>query len=627
MWSYLSSDSSRIEVFAPAAKSVHWLIFESDSATLPALTIPMKKQGNGFFTAKCDHYLIDKFYAFSFRIGNKWTQPLLDIGVIATGINGQKGGIIDFATTNPTGWETDNSPLLDNPVDAIIYELHIRDFTVHPHSGIKNRGLFEGFTELNTKSPKGHLTGLSHLKELGITHIQLMPVFDFDSVDEEIKSANNYNWGYDPYHWNVPEGSYSSDPSDPVKRIIELKSLILACHQEGIGVIMDVVYNHFSEQRALELELIAPNIFFRKWKDGSLANGSGCGNEVATEHAQVREFILKSLLFWVQEYHIDGFRFDLMGLIDLQTLEMIKSTLQTIRPNILIYGEGWTGGPSPIIQQHRGIKNNTHRIGGIGIFNDDFRDAVKGHVFNHHQGGFIQGFTGFNESVKFGIAGAVYHPQIDYSKVNYSDASWAISPSECINYISCHDNLTLWDKISVVRPELSLSEKKKIHLLGLTLLMVSQGVPFLHSGLEMLRSKKLNDNSYKSGDEINQLDWSLKHEHKDVFNYLKSCIDFRKKHPAFRCKTGEEIRKWLHFTENMPDCVLSFTLGPHANGDEINYFLFLANGSNQHFHFSLPPGEWGVIMQDYVFSNQTNALTHQIDLNPGNCMLLYLLEN
>ncbi|MEY2904223.1 MAG: type pullulanase, partial [Bacteroidota bacterium] len=607
---------TQIEIFAPAAEKALWLIYETDDASLPILTIELQKSDNGFFHSRCQGNLIDKFYAFSFFIQNQWTNPTSDILATATGINGKKAAVIDFSRTNPKGWEKDQSPNLSSITDAVIYELHIRDFTIQSHSG-----LYNGFTEIDTIS-----SGLNHLKELGITHIQLMPVFDFDSVDESFHSPSNYNWGYDPYHWNVPEGSYSTNPSNPYSRIKELKSLILSCHKVGIGVIMDVVYNHFSSQRAAELERIAPGVFFRKWKDGSLANGSGCGNEIATQNPMVREIIIQSLEFWVKEYHIDGFRFDLMGLIDLQTLEEIKIHLQRIKPGILLYGEGWSGGNTPFLQQHRGIKNNTHRIGGIGLFNDDFRDGVKGHVFNHHQGGLISGFPNLEESVKFGLAGAVYHPQIDYSKVNYSDGSWAFSPSECINYISCHDNLTLWDKINLVNPTVSTEEKKKIHKLGLTLLLLAQGIPFLHSGVEFLRSKNFNDNSYKAGDSINQLDWNLKNIHTDVFEYVKNLIELRKNHPAFRCTSGYQIRKFLKFMSNLGPSFIAFELGPNANNDPIFKIFFAANGSQNNLHVNLPPGKWKVIIQDYVFLQNNIFAENQIDISSANCILLFLLD-
>jgi pullulanase len=615
-------DCTQIEVFAPAAEKALWLIYETDDAQLPFLSIEMQKTQDGFFKSRCQGNLLDKFYAFSFFIQNQWTKPISDITAVASGVNGKKAAIINFSATNPVGWESDISPTLASPVDAIIYELHIRDFTIHPRSGVQNPGLYLGLIE-NIKTTTA---GLSHLKELGITHIQLMPVFDFDSVDESYRSSLNYNWGYDPYHWNTPEGSYSSNPSDPYSRIKELKTLILECHKAGIGIIMDVVYNHFSAQRAAELQLLAPDIFFRKWQDGTLANGSGCGNEIATEHPLVRDFIIRSLEFWVKEYHIDGFRFDLMGLMDLQTIEEIKSHLNQIKPGILLYGEGWSGGNSPFLQQHRGIKNNTHRIGGIGLFNDDFRDGVKGHVFNHQQGGLISGYKGLEESVKFGLAGAVYHPQIDYSQVNYSDGSWAFSPSECINYISCHDNLTLWDKINLVNPTLPSEEKKKIHKLGLTLLLLAQGVPFLHSGVEFLRSKNFNENSYNVGDEINQLDWSLKNINSDVFEYVKRLIELRKKQPAFRCTSGSQIRKSLKFLPVLTPSTIAFELGPHANGDSVSKILFAANGSQNHIHFNLPPGKWKVVIEDYVFSEFEIIVENQIDISPSNCILLFLLE-
>ena len=613
-----------VSVWAPQASKVDWLLYENDQASLPFQRIPLEKNEEGYFQSKCKGDLADKYYAFSFFQNGEWSPPLLDLYVTGTGCNGKRAQILTPTAIDVEGWDSDD---FDNPLpisDAVIYELHVRDFTINGNSGILHKGKYIGLVEPNTLTADGLASGLDHLKELGVTHVQLMPVFDFDSVDESYESAENYNWGYDPYHWMVPEGSYSEHPSVGKDRIVGFKQMVLGFHRAGIGVIMDLVLNHFSENRFQQLAFLYPNELFRTWPDGSFSNGSGCGNEVASEKKMARRLLIQTVLYWVKNFHIDGFRFDLMGLMDLETLEKIKLAVDAIHPNIYLYGEGWTGGNTPMDQQHLAVKTNIHKIKGVGVFNDDFRDAVKGHVFASLQGGFINGAISLRPSVQFGIAGAVYHPQIDYPKVNYSDGSWAVEPTQSINYISCHDNLTLWDKINLVQPDLPEEEKIKIHKMGLTLLFLSQGVPFIHSGAEMLRTKFQKNNTYRDSDAINQIDWHRKLQYKDVFTHVQKLIALRKAHPAFQCRMGNQIRTHLYFYNDLPQHILAFELSPHANGDEWRRILLVANSQSEPFTLDLPNEEWYIALESYIWYESKQLRQRQLTLEGRDCALLFV---
>lgn len=618
-------ECSWVSTYAPRATQVEWLLYENDEAPLPFQRIPLERKEEGYFQSKCKGDLEGKYYAFSFFQNGEWSPPLLDLYVTSTGCNGHRAQILSPSSKEVEGWEVDK---FENPIpisEAVIYELHVRDFTINANSGIQRKGKYIGLVETPTLTADGLASGLDHLLELGITHVQLMPAFDFDSVNESYNSSENYNWGYDPFHWMVPEGSYAQDPADGKDRIISFKRMVLALHQAGIGVIMDMVLNHFSKQRFQQLAYLYPRELFRTWPDGSFSNGSGCGNEIASEKKMARQLLIQTVLYWIKNFHIDGFRFDLMGLMDLETLEKIKLAVDVIHPNIYLYGEGWTGGATPMAQQHLAIKTNIHKIKGVGVFNDDFRDAVKGHVFASQQGGFINGEESLRPSVQFGIAGAVYHPQIDYANVNYSDGSWAVEPTQSINYISCHDNLTLWDKINWVHPELPEEEKIKIHKMGLTLLLLSQGIPFLHSGVEMLRTKFQRDNTYRDGDAINQIDWHRKLQYKDVFTFLQKLIALRKAHPAFRCDSANQIRTHLYFFNDLPDHILAFECSPHANGDEWRRILLIANNRPESFTMELPEEEWYMALESYIWYDGKRLRQPQLTVEGRDCVLLFAL--
>ncbi|NCB07332.1 MAG: type I pullulanase [Bacteroidia bacterium] len=437
-------------------------------------------------------------------------------------------------------------------------------------------------------------TGLAHLKELGITHVHLLPVNDFFTVDEE-KPLEKYNWGYDPLHYNAPEGSYSTNPYDGAVRINEFKKMVKSLHAAGIGVILDVVYNHTYFAKESVFNQTVPGYFYRQKPDGTFANASGCGNEIASERAMVRKFIVDSLKYWQQEFHIDGFRFDLMGILDLETIKMVRAEMDKLHPGILLYGEGWAADQSPMPEQYRAVKQNLPQMPGIAGFNDDFRDALKGNHGLKKSKGFVSGLGLREEIVKFGVVGAVFHPQIVYDYVETSKKPWANEPGQCINYASCHDNYTLFDKLKMSCPKATDEELRKMVKLALALVLTSQGVPSLHAGSEFCGTKGGNGNSYKSPDSVNQIDWDRKAEYTSVFEYVRELVQLRKNHPAFRMPSAEMIRKSLNFCTQYKIGVVSYCIDGDAVNDSWRKIILIFNANPGEISIPLPEGSYQII--------------------------------
>lgn len=514
-------------------------------------------------------------------------------------MNGKRAAVIEWSTTHPEDWQQEERPAPLPSADAVIYELHLRDFSTGPASGIRYRGKYLAFTQEHTYNREGKSTGIDHLEEFGITHLHLLPVFDFSSVDET-DSRYRYNWGYDPQNYNVPEGSYATDAYDPMRRIREFKEMVMALHRAGIRVVMDVVYNHTWQVAKSAFERTNPGYFFRHTVNGECSDGSGCGNETASEQPMMRKFMVKSVCYWMKEYHIDGFRFDLMGVHDMETMNIIKEELVKIDPTIFVYGEGWTASDSPLPVEERAIKVNAIHMNEVAVFSDDLRDALKGSVFEEKQAGFASGLTAGNiETVKFGIVGAVRHPQIDYSQILYADAPYANNPSQVINYVSCHDDLCLVDKLRLSAPEGATEEELiRFNKLAQTVIFTSQGVPFMRAGEELFHDKQGVHNSYKSPDGINQIDWTLKSIHQDVFNYYRDLIALRKAHPAFRIPTAAGVQQHLRFIDTKVPGVIAYTLGEHANGDSWKEILVVFNGKRASQPITIPEGSWMVVCRD-----------------------------
>ncbi len=598
----VDASGTHFRLWSPKASEVRVNIYENGHTGSAAKTLQMKSDpATGTWTASVPEKLYGKFYTFQINDGEKWLDETPGVWAKAVGVNGARAAVIDLDSTDPAGWDTDKGPAVRNFTDVIVYEMHHRDMSMHPSSGIANKGKFLALTEHGTLSPQGMKTGIDHLKELGVTHVHILPSYDYNSVDELNLQDNTYNWGYDPLNYNAPEGSYSTNPSDPAARIREMKEMIKALHDAGIGVIMDVVYNHTADNDASNFELTAPGYYHRHWDDGRYSDASGCGNETASDLRQMRDFIINSTKYWADEYHIDGFRFDLMAIHDTETMNEVAAELKKINPSIFVYGEGWTAGDSPLQTERRALKENVGKMTDIAVFSDGLRDAVKGHYTNAADRGFATGKPGLEETVKIGIVAATDHPQVDFSNGNNSKFPYAKSPEMIVNYVSCHDDLCLTDKLRKSmegEPEQNMLAAAK---LAQTIVFTSQGTPFMFAGEEVFRDKQGVHNSYKSPDSINAIDWSNKAKYRDQFDYYKGLVALRKAHPAFRMTSAADIARHLKFdridSKKTPN-LISYSLTGNANGDEWKEIKVVFNGAGSPQTVNIPKGDWMIVAQD-----------------------------
>ena len=577
-------------------KQVEIHIYEDGQGGKAIKTIKMKASGENRWEATVKGDLKGKFYTFD--IGKGETPGVF---AKAVGVNGMRGAIVDMAETNPQGWENDQRPVIQSPADLVIYEMHWRDFSIDASSGLKNKGKFLALTE-----PKA----IEHLKSLGVNAVHILPSFDYASVDETKLDTPQYNWGYDPKNYNVPEGSYSTDPYNPVTRIKEFKQMVQALHKAGIRVILDVVYNHTFNIDHSNFQLTYPDMYYRKTADGKYSDGSGCGNETASEKPLMREFMLESVKYWIDEYHIDGFRFDLMGVHDIETMQQIRAEVNKIDPSIYIYGEGWSAGSCAYPTEKLAMKANTQQLNGIAAFSDDMRDALRGPFSDDHKGALLAGIPGEEESLKFGIVGGIAHPQVDMTKVNYDKKPWTNNPTEQISYVSCHDDMCLVDRLKASIPSLTdknIPEKERtaelirIDQLAQTAVFTSQGVPFILSGEEMLRDKKGVHNSYNSPDSINHLDWNNLQRYPQLFAYYKNLIQLRKNHPAFRLATGDKVRQHLEFLPAVnskdvkQDCLVGFLLKDLQGIDAWKTIVVIYNFNKEAKEMAIPEGTYTIV--------------------------------
>ena len=564
-------------------------IYEAGRGGKVEKKIKMKQTSENVWETTISGDLKGKFYTFD--IGRGETPGVF---AKAVGINGKRGAIVDMQTTNPSGWNSDRRLTLRSPADLIIYEMHHRDFSIDASSGLVNKGKFLALTEQKA---------IKHLKELGVNAVHILPSYDFASIDESNTTTPQYNWGYDPLNYNVPEGSYSFDAEQPTRRILEFKQMVQALHKAGIRVILDVVYNHTFDIEGGNFDRTFPMAYYRYTADGKPSNGSGCGNETASEKPLMRQFMLESMKYWATEYHIDGFRVDLMGIHDIETMNLIRKELTAIDPNIFIYGEGWTAGTCAYPTEKLALKANIKQMPGIAAFSDELRDALRGPFSDDKQAAFLGGIAGFEESIKAGIAGMIAHPQVDYTKVNYTKEAWANEPTQMISYVSCHDDMCLVDRLKASIPEAAYDMEEVIRLnqLAQTAVFTSQGIPFMLSGEEMLRDKKGVHNSYKSPDEINHLDWNNLKKYPQVFAYYKGLIQMRKAHPAFRLGSAELVRKHLEFLPTQ-DCLVAFRLKNHAGGDKWNNIYVVLNGSTNLQSVNIPKGKYTIVANNGVIN-------------------------
>lgn len=589
---------TKFTLWAPTAEEVRVLLFDSGSEGSASATLTMEPGEDGTWSTKVAQDLKGKFYTFNVKVKGQWLGDTPGIMAKAVGVNGQRAAIIDLRSTDPEGWTEDVRPPLKDYADIVVYEMHHRDFSLDSVSGIQHKGKYLALTEQGTKSSLGEKTGIDHLKELGVTHVHLLPSYDYASVDESRLDQAQYNWGYDPRNYNVPDGSYSTDPFTPDVRIKEFKQMVQALHRAGIRVVLDVVYNHTYNTEESNFERTVPGYFYRQTKDGQWANGSGCGNETASDRAMMRKYMVESVVYWAKEYHIDGFRFDLMGIHDIRTMNEIREALDQVDPSIFLYGEGWAAASPQLDEGKLAMKANVSRMPRIAVFSDEMRDGLRGNWSNDQEGAFLIGQPGHEMSIKFGIVGAIQHPQVAYDSVNYSKQPWAKQPTQMISYVSCHDDMCLADRLKATLPDAKPEELAALHKLAETFVFTSQGVPFVFAGDEIMRDKKGVHNSYNSPDSINTIDWKNKTLHRDVFDYVKGLIAMRQAHPAFRLGDADRVRQHLEFLPADGSNVVAFQLKGQPKGDSWKNIVVALNSRTEPAKVKVPNGRYTVVCKE-----------------------------
>ena len=592
---------------APAkARKVVVRIYEEALGGTPRHTVTLKKErgkgmaakeGAALWTGCQEGNLKGMFYTFDTGLGE-----CPGTFAKAVGVNGRRGAILDLRVTDPEGWDKDVRPAIGSPSDLVVYEMHHRDFSIHPSSLSRYPGKFLALTEDHN---------IEYLKTLGVNAVQILPSYDYATVDESRPDRPQYNWGYDPLNYNVPEGSYATDATRPEVRIREFKQMVQALHKAGIRVILDVVYNHCMNIAGSNFQMTLPDYFFRKTEKGKgasgdigttggdWANASGCGNETASERALMRQFMLESVKYWIEEYHIDGFRFDLMGIHDIETMNSIRREVDSIDPTITLYGEGWAAGAPALPDSLCAMKARTHLMPGIGAFADEMRDALRGPFSDDHQSAFLNGLPGHEESIKLGLVGGIKHPGVDMSKVNYSKEAWAAQPTQHVSYVSCHDDMGLVDRLRTSIPGISTEELIRLDLLAQTAVLTSQGIPFLWAGEEVLRDKKGVHNSYNSPDSINQINWEHLRLYPQVFQYYSGMIHLRQAHPAFRMGQADKVQRHLKFLD-APSCVIAYQLDGQAVGDSWKTIICILNANRTPQQVSIPQGKYTIVVRDGV---------------------------
>ena len=607
-----SPEKTVFTLFAPNdAKQVVVRIYDEGLGGKAKKSVKMKRIANEQWQTTVKGDLMGKFYTFDMGQGE-----CPGVFAKAVGVNGKRGAIINFSKTDPEGWAQDQHPVTKSPADLVIYEMHHRDFSIN-RPDAKYPGKFMALTEP---------WAISHLKELGVNAVHILPSYDYGSVDETRLSDNKYNWGYDPVNYNVPEGGYSTDPYKPEVRIREFKQMVKALHDAGIRVILDVVYNHTYDIEHSNFQRTYPDYFYRKTADGQYSNGSGCGNETASDKPMMRQFMLESVKYWINEYHIDGFRFDLMGVHDIETMNQIRAMVDAIDPTIYIYGEGWSAGSCAYPQEQLAMKAHIYRMPGIAAFSDEIRDALRGPFSDDTVTGWIGG-KDETESIKFGIAGAIQHPQIDMTKVNYGKEPWALEPTQMISYVSCHDDMCLVDRLKASIPGITEEELIRLDLLAQTAVFTSQGVPFMLSGEELLRNKKGVHNSFESPDSINQLDWTNKTKYPQVFAYYKNLIALRKHHPAFRLGNADLVRKHLEFID-APKGVVAYRLKNYAGRDDWRDIIVILNANKSDVEVAIPNGDYTIVCSDGCIDEQGMGILQgeKAVVSPQSALILHITK-
>lgn len=613
-----SQDKSEFILWAPTAEKVNLVLYGNngyDYNSEAEQIFDMKKSEKGSWKIEINKNLNGYYYNYLVKVDGQ-VNEVVDPYARAVGINGDRGMVIDLKTTNPKGWENDKRPELKSVTDSIIYEAHIRDLTMDEKSGIEEnlKGKFKGLTILDSHIPGTNIkTCINHIKDMGFTHIHLLPVFDYGSIDETKLDEAQFNWGYDPKNYNVPEGSYSTNPYLGDVRIREFKEMVKSLHESGIRIVMDVVYNHtFNLESCFNKSV--PKYYYRQDKDGNYSDASACGNETASDRYMFRRYMVDSVLYWAREYHIDGFRFDLMGIHDIETMELVRKELNKIDPTIIVYGEGWAGGPSPLKEEVAALKKNIYKFNDLQIaaFSDDCRDGVKGHVFYEEEAGFVNGKSGLEETIKFAVVASTPHKEVDKNDVVYSNKFWANEPYQTVTYSSAHDNYTLWDKLQIVSPQCEEDELIKMNKLIAGIVLTSQGISFIHAGEEMARTKvdengKLVENSFASSDFVNKIYWDRKERYSDLVEYYKGLIALRKHYKAFRMDSNENIQKNISFLKKGEgfdvDNLVAYIINTKNIDNKCSKIAVIINANNDDVKVKLDEEDWNVVVNEVISGN------------------------
>lgn len=616
-----SAEETVFRLWAPTADEAYVNLYESGDEDAGDLlkNIDMTRAENGTWIAKVKGNLNGTYYTYTVLIDSEAVEAV-DPYARTTGANGKRAMVIDPDSTDPAGWSEDKNPHAGEKItDAIIYEGHIRDLTVNPEGNIPNKGKYLALTATGTKTGGGHATGLDYLRELGITHLHILPMYDFGSVDET-SPINKYNWGYDPVNYNVPEGSYATDAQNGAVRVSEVKQMVQALHSNGISVVMDVVYNHVYNAEEFCINKLVPGYFSRKTESGTYSNGSGCGNDTASERSMVRKYIVDSVNYWADEYHIDGFRFDLVGLLDVDTVNEVVETVHKSHPDVIFYGEGWTLTTLPTKDEIvLATQINSSLTPDFAYFNDTIRDGLKGSVFDKGAG-FVSGAKGMNSKIERCFLG---------------NDTWCDSPSQTINYASCHDNNTLFDRIRMTKKDMPEDTAIRMNNLAAAVYMTAEGTPFMASGEEILRSKTnkdgtFNENSYNAGDTVNTIKWATLDDNKyqDNLEYYKGLIAFRKAHAALRLSEAEEVAEHVSVMKGLDSNMVGFEVTGGMPGENAESICLLFNSGEKAVNVKLPDGSWNICINDKTAGTETiEEVSGEVSVAPISALILTKGDN
>ena len=613
-----TKNSTTFRVWSPLAEAVTVNLYRNGAEGINDLIekIEMTPDVNGTWVAAKEGDINGKYYTYTVTLDGEKAETC-DPYARTTGVNGKRAMVIDLDSTDPEGWENDENPNAGMSInDAVIYELHIRDLGMDESSGIDNAGKYLSLTEHGTTTESGIATGIDHIKELGVTHLHILPMYDYGSVNEVY--SDTFNWGYDPVNYNVPEGSYATNPFNGDVRVKEVKQMVQSLHNDGISVVMDVVYNHVQDAGSFCFNQLVPDYFSRvDAATGAYSNGSGCGNDTATERSMVKKYIVDSVKYWADEYHIDGFRFDLVGLIDTETINEIMTEVHKTHPDVIFYGEGWTMGTELTKEGYTlTTQTNSTEVPGFAFFSDTIRDGMKGNVFNNTEAGYVSGAEGL-ESV------------IESCFLGLADP-WCTTPAQSVNYASCHDNMTLFDRLKNSRPDASEEDLVKMNNLAAAIYLTAEGIPFMQAGEEMLRTKVKEDgtfdeNSYSSSDEVNSLKWDSLDDavYMDTFEYYKGLIAFRKAHGALRLTNAEDVKASITVVDGLDANVTAFNIKGGVNGETADALFVIFNPNAESTEVTLPEGSWNIYINSGDAGTEIlGTASGTVTVNPISAMVL-----